>query len=243
MTQGVRLQKVLAQAGLGSRRACDDLVGSGRVRVNGLTADLGSRVDPAVDVIEVDGVRVGVEQRLAVLMLHKPAGVVTTMSDDRGRPCVGDLVKDRPQRLFHVGRLDEETEGLLLLTNDGDLAHKLMHPSHGVQKTYVATVRGRVTRATLRRLEQGVDLADGRATADVAILKAANDRWSVLELVIHEGRKHIVRRMCKSVGHPVERLLRTKVGGLELGDLAAGEIRELSPVEVSSLLKSIEKHR
>ena len=243
VTEGIRLQKVLAQAGVGSRRACDDLVGSGRVRVNGAVADLGTRVDPAHDVIEVDGARIELAAPLVVLMLNKPAGVVTTMSDDRGRPCVGDLVRHMPQRLFHVGRLDEDTEGLLLLTNDGDLAHRLMHPSHGVQKTYVARVQGLATNATVRQLVSGVDLTDGRATADSAILKTAYDRWSVIELVLHEGRKRIVRRMCKAVGHPVERLMRIRVGSLELGDLPPGEWRELTPREIGELLEATTTRR
>lgn len=239
VNDGTRLQKVLAQAGLGSRRACDELVGSGRVRVNGVVADLGTRVDPARDVIEVDGRRVVVDAPLVVLMLNKPAGIVSTMSDDQGRPCVGDLVRGYPQRLFHVGRLDEETEGLLLLTNDGDLAHRLMHPSHGVYKTYVAQVRGRLAPAAVRQLVVGVELGDGFAAADDAHLLSANDRWSVLELVLHEGRKHIVRRMCKAVGHPVEHLVRTRLGSLELGDLPLGEMRELTTRELDELVASI----
>ena len=234
-TEGVRLQKVLAQAGVGSRRACDALVEQGRVSVNGRVADLGTRVDPERDAITVDGRAVQVQTRIRVLMLNKPAGVVTTMSDDRGRPCVGDLVAHFPERLFHVGRLDEDTEGMLLLTNDGDLAHRLMHPSHGVQKTYVARVQGKVTPGVTRRLMAGVDLGDGPARADAAAVKAANDRWSVIELVLHEGRKRIVRRMCKAVGHPVERLTRIRMGRLELGQLPPGEMRELSESEVQLL--------
>lgn len=239
VNDGTRLQKVLAQAGMGSRRACDELVGSGRVRVNGVVADLGTRVDPERDVIEVDGRRIALNSTPVVLMLNKPAGIVTTMSDDRGRPCVGDLVRGYPQRLFHVGRLDEETEGLLLLTNDGDLAHRLMHPSHGVYKTYLAEVRGRMEPGTVRQLLSGVELGDGFAAADAAQVLSANDRWSLLELVLHEGRKHIVRRMCKAVGHPVERLRRTRLGSLELGDLPLGDMRELTAQEVADLVQSI----
>ena len=234
---GVRLQKVLAQAGLGSRRACDALVAEGRVRVNGRLADLGTRVDPAADEILVDGRRVSMESEIVVLALNKPFGVVTTMADDRGRPCVGDMVHGYPQRLFHVGRLDEETEGLLLLTNDGDLAHLLMHPSHGVPKTYVAEVLGRVTPGTVRRLLAGVDLADGSVRADQVRVRASHDRWTVIELVIHEGRKRIVRRMLKAVGHPVEHLMRTAIGGLELGSLPSGEFRALSPEEIRELTR------
>lgn len=234
-TDGVRLQKLLAQAGYGSRRACDALVGEGRVTVNGRVADLGTRVVPGVDAVAVDGAAVSATAEPIVLMLNKPAGVVTTMSDDQGRPCVGDLVRHFPQRLFHVGRLDEDTEGLLLLTNDGDLAHQLMHPSHGVQKTYIARVRGRVTAASARQLVRGVELGDGMARADSALVKASNDQWSVLELVLHEGRKRIVRRLCKAVGHPVERLTRTRIGNLELGSLPVGELRELRQREVHDL--------
>lgn len=236
---GIRLQKVLAQAGVGSRRTCDALVDSGRVRVNGVVAKAGSRVDPARDQIEVDGTRIVVDAVPMVLMLNKPVGVVTTMSDDQGRPCIGDLVRGYPQRLFHVGRLDEMTEGLLLLTNDGDLAHRLMHPSHGVQKTYVARVRGRVSEGTVRQLLRGVQLGDGPARADVARIKAVNDDWSVLELVLHEGRKRIVRRMCTAVGHPVERLTRTQIGSLGLAELRPGDMRELTAEEFARLRSSM----
>lgn len=235
--QDLRIQKLLAQAGWGSRRACDALVADGRVTVNGRRAEPGTRVNPVSDLVEVDGRPVHAQTALRVLALNKPAGVVTTMSDDRGRPCVGDMVQAFPERLFHVGRLDEETEGLLLLTNDGDLAHRLMHPSHGVQKTYVARVRGRMTTGTVRRLLAGVDLTDGPVRADAAFLEAAGDRSSVVELVIHEGRKRIVRRMLKQVGHPVERLTRTAIGTLELGSLAPGEFRELSRGEIDQLFE------
>ncbi len=203
--------------------------------VNGQVADLGTRVDPERDHIAVDGRPIGAASDLTVLMLHKPAGMVTTMRDDRGRPCVGDLVRDRPERLFHVGRLDEDTEGLLLLTNDGDLAHRLMHPSLGVQKTYVATVSGRITEGTARRLCAGVHLEDGSARADAVTIRMAGDQRSVVELVLHEGRKRIVRRMLKSVGHPVLHLLRTCLGPLQLGDLPVGAMRALDAEEISAL--------
>lgn len=231
-----RLQKVLASAGIGSRRACDDLVASGRVRVNGVVAEPGTRVDPDHDRIEVDGVAIGgTGGGRVVLALNKPAGVVTTMSDEQGRPCVGDVFRDYPQRLFHVGRLDEATEGLLLLTNDGDFANLLMHPSHGVEKTYVARVSGHVEPRTLRRLVDGVELGDGPARAVRATIRSAGSRSSVVELVLHEGRKRIVRRMCKAVGHPVEHLLRTRIGDLELGELPTGRWRALSDQEIESL--------
>lgn len=230
-----RIQKALAQAGVGSRRACDELVAAGRVRVNGVVAEPGTRVDPASDRIEVDGEQIFSVKELVVIALYKPWGVVTTMADEQGRPCVGDMFRNHPQRLFHVGRLDEETEGLLLLTNDGDLAHRLMHPSHGVRKTYVATVRGRVRPETVRQLLAGVALEDGPASADEVRLRTASDRSSVLEMVIHEGRKRIVRRMCKAVGHPVEHLLRTHIGGLGLGTLQVGEWRTLEASEIAQL--------
>lgn len=211
------------------------------MRVNGVPADPGTRVQPGVDRIEVDGRLIDSSGPTAVvLMLHKPAGVVTTMSDDQGRPCVGDLVRHYPQRLFHVGRLDEDTEGLLLLTNDGDLAHRLTHPSHGVQKTYVARVRGRVGETALRQLRRGVELGDGPAAADAVTVKTANERWSVIELVLHEGRKRIVRRMCRAVGHPVERLTRTRIGELELGHLPPGEMRPLDDAEVRALFSVLD---
>ena len=234
-TSGVRLQKVLAQAGIGSRRACDELIAQGRVRVNGAVADLGTRVDPDVDRLEVDGKPIRPEAIRVVIALHKPWGVVTTMADDRGRPCVGDLFKDYPQRLFHVGRLDEETEGLLLLTNDGDLANRLMHPSHGVRKTYLATVRGIVRPEALQSLLRGVDLEDGPARADAAVLRDSTGAESVIELVLHEGRKRIVRRMCKAVGHPVQHLLRTRIGSLGIGDLKPGQWRLLEAREIAEL--------
>ncbi len=211
------------------------MVADGRVSVNGQVAELGTRIDPQLDTVTVDGRSITAGTEIIVLAFNKPFGVVTTMSDDRGRPCVGDMVRDFPQRLFHVGRLDEETEGLLLLTNDGDLAHQLMHPSHGVQKTYRAKVRGRMTPDTARRLLAGVDLADGPVRADSVVVKTAGAQSSVVELVIHEGRKRIVRRMLKAVGHPVEQLTRTAIGGLQLGRLGVGEFRELTLAEIESL--------
>lgn len=236
---GIRLQRMLAQAGLGSRRQCDALIGAGRVLVNGEPANLGLRIDPVRDVVVVDGKTIVFTTARVVLMFNKPAGVVTTMSDERGRPCVGDFVRDFPERLFHVGRLDEDTEGLLLLTNDGDLAHQLMHPSHGVQKTYLAQVQGRVTEETARLLLAGVTLTDGRAAADKVRVDVAYPDWSVLEIVLHEGRKRIVRRMCKAVGHPVQRLMRTRLAQLDLGDLPVGEMRRLTAVEIDAISPSI----
>lgn len=203
--------------------------------MNGQVADLGTRVDPERDRIELDGREIRLERHPVVIALNKPWGVVTTMADDQGRPCVGDIFRDYPQRLFHVGRLDEETEGLLLLTNDGDLAHQLTHPSHGVQKTYLATVRGRIPASAVDRLLRGVELEDGPARADRAEIRSASGERSVLEIVLHEGRKRIVRRMCKAVGHPVVHLLRTHIGSLALDDLESGHWRELSGAEIQLL--------
>ena len=231
----IRVQKYLAHAGFGSRRACDALVSDGRVAVNGSIAEPGTRVHPDEDEVTVDGVPVHAGSERIVIALNKPWGVVTTMSDDRGRPCVGDLFADYPVRLFHVGRLDEETEGLLLLSNDGDLANLLMHPSHGVSKTYVARVRGRVTPQAVRRLLDGVRLEDGPASADAVVVLDAGERESVIELRIHEGRKRIVRRMCKAVGHPVVHLTRTAIGGLLLDGLASGAWRRLQESEIAVL--------
>lgn len=237
-----RLQKVLASAGLGSRRACDALVAAGRVRVNGAVAEPGTRVDPNSDLIEVDGIAIAAPGgKRVVLALNKPAGVVTTMSDEQGRPCVGDLFRDYPQRLFHIGRLDEATEGLLLLTNDGDFANLLMHPSHGVEKTYVARVSGRMEPGTAQALVEGVELGDGPARAVRVAIRTAGSRASIVELVLHEGRKHIVRRMCKAVGHPVEHLVRVRIGDLELGELPSGQWRTLSDREVESLRSLAQK--
>jgi 23S rRNA pseudouridine2605 synthase len=227
---GERLQKVLAQAGLGSRRTSEELIGKGRVRVNGEVARLGRRVDPEVDVIEVDGAQIGVKAGLVHLLLNKPAGVITTASDPQGRRTVLDLVPDEP-RLFPVGRLDADTEGLLLLTNDGDLAHRLTHPSFGVEKEYLVEVEGEPSRGVLRRLREGVELEDGiTAPAKVAALD-----HRLLRITIHEGRNRQVRRMCDAVGHPVRRLVRTRIGPLAERDLAPGEWRALTQDEVRAL--------
>jgi 23S rRNA pseudouridine2605 synthase len=227
---GIRLQKVLAQAGLGSRRACDELIDAGRVRVNGERARPGQRVDPEVDVVEVDGAQIGVRQGLVHLLLNKPAGVITTADDPQGRPKVIDLVPSEP-RVFPVGRLDADTEGLLLLTNDGDLAHRLTHPAWGIEKEYLAEVEGVPKPGAVRRLREGVDLEDGRtAKAKVAVL---GDR--LLRITIHEGRNRQVRRMCEAVGHPVLRLVRTRIGPLVDRTLAPGEWRTLAQDEVRAL--------
>jgi 23S rRNA pseudouridine2605 synthase len=232
---GIRLQKVLAAAGLGSRRACEELIAAGRVTVDGEVADLGRRVDPQTAVIHVDGDRVIVREDLVYLALNKPRGVLSAMSDSRGRPTVGDLVADRPQRLFHVGRLDGDSEGLLLLTNDGELAHRLMHPSFGVTKTYLATVPGPVARDVARRLRAGVVLEDGPAQADSFRVVQTQGKHAIVEVVLHEGRKHIVRRLLAEVGHPVSRLVRTRIGPVHLGGQRVGTLRPLTRSEVADL--------
>jgi 23S rRNA pseudouridine2605 synthase len=235
---GERLQKVLARAGLGSRRACEELIDEGRVRVNGEVATLGRRVDPEHDRVTVDGVTLPVRPGLVYYLLNKPAKVVTTAHDPQGRATVVDLVPDEP-RVFPVGRLDWDTEGLLLLTNDGELAHGLTHPSRGVPKTYLAEVAGVPGKAALRRLRDGVDLEDGRTAPARARLTQTTPTGAALELVIHEGRNRQVRRMCEAVGHPVRRLVRTRFGPLRDHSLAPGEWRPLKPAEIQALYAAV----
>ena len=231
----VRLQKVLAQAGLGSRRHCEELIASGRVTVDGTVAILGQRIDPAAVVVRVDGERLAVAPGAVYLALNKPRGMLSTMSDERGRPCVGDLVAARGVRLFHVGRLDADTEGLLLLTNDGTLAHRLAHPSHAVAKVYRAEVPGPVGRGVGRRLREGVELDDGPARVDRFRVVATSGSRALVELELHEGRNHIVRRLLAQVGHPVHRLVRVQQGPVRLGDLRPGRTRTLTRAEVAAL--------
>ena len=228
--EGERLQKVLARAGLGSRRICEDLIAEGRVTVNGDVAVLGRRVDSENDRIEVDSVPIGVRPGLVYYLLNKPAGVVTTADDPQGRPTVVALVPDEP-RVFPVGRLDADTEGLLLLTNDGDLTHRLTHPSFGVEKEYLAEVTGTPSRGALRRLREGVELDDGMT----APAKVALHEPHLLTIVIHEGRNRQVRRMCDAVGHPVRRLVRARIGPLRDQSLPPGAWRPLSIDEVRAL--------
>ncbi|MFM7252853.1 MAG: pseudouridine synthase [Ilumatobacteraceae bacterium] len=230
MPQGERLQKVLAARGWGSRRTCEDLISAGRVTVNGEVAVLGRRVDPERDTVAVDGAPVGVRPGLVYFVLNKPAGVVTTASDPQGRPTVVELVPAEP-RVFPVGRLDAATEGLLVLTNDGDLANLLAHPRHGVDKEYLATVDGPVGPGALRRLRKGVDLDDG-ITAPAAV---SQPEPGVLRITIHEGRNRQVRRMCEAVGHRVVRLVRVRIGPLRDPSLRPGQWRELSTAEVRAL--------
>ena len=235
-----RLQKVLAAAGLGSRRACEELIAAGRVTVDGRRAELGDRADPATSVIHVDGDRIVTDTRLVYLALNKPRGVVSTMSDERGRVGIREILGNTvPHRVFHVGRLDTDSEGLLLLTNDGDLAHRLTHPSYGVAKTYLAEVAGPLPRSVGRTLKAGVRLEDGPAKADGFRVVDAFGRTALVEIIVHEGRKHIVRRMMDEVGHPVSRLVRTAVGPVKLGDLKVGRWRHLTRGEVSDLFASV----
>ncbi len=236
MAEGVRLQRVLAHAGIGSRRACEELIEQGRVEVDGERVRVqGMKVDPETAVIRVDGIRVVTQPDKVYLALNKPAGVVSTMSDPQGRPSLGDYVRERDGRLFHVGRLDADTEGLLLLTNDGELAHRLAHPSYGVQKTYLAEVQGPVARDVGRRLREGVELEDGPAAVDSFRLISSAAGRVMVEVVLHEGRKHIVRRLLAEVGHPVQRLVRTRIGPVALGDLRAGRSRPLRRDELGEL--------
>jgi 23S rRNA pseudouridine2605 synthase len=237
---GVRLQKVLAAAGVGSRRHCEELIGEGRVEVDGETVRrYGARVDPQHQIIRVDGMRIPSRQDLVYLALNKPAGVLTTMSDDRGRPTIADFLGDYPERLYHVGRLDYDTEGLMLLMNDGELAHRLAHPSYGVLKTYLADVPGPLPRDVGRRLLSGVELEDGVASADkFRVVEQAGSR-ALVELTLHEGRKHIVRRMLAEAGHPVSRLVRTHVGPIALGSQRPGTTRPLTTREIGELYAAV----
>jgi 23S rRNA pseudouridine2605 synthase len=243
---GPRLQKVLAAAGVASRRRCETLIAEGRVEVDGVVVTrLGARVDPESAVIRVDGRRVPVAQSHVYLAVHKPRGVVSSMADESGRPDLSDLVRDRGQRLFHVGRLDTDTDGLILLTNDGEFAHRLAHPSYELPKTYVAQVEGGVRPGLRARLLAGVQLEDGPVRVDafaVTLTQAGTGGRpgrSIVEVVLHEGRNRIVRRLMAAVGHPVVRLSRTAVGPVRLGDLPPGELRELTPEELGLLLDAV----
>ena len=231
---------MLAAAGVGSRRHCEELIGAGRVEVDGQTVRrFGARVDPEHQIIRVDGKRIPARQDIVYLAFNKPPKVLTAMSDDRGRKTVTDFLGDRAERLFHVGRLDYDTEGLMLLTNDGELAHRLAHPSYEVAKTYLADVPGPVPRDLGRRLATGVELEDGVAVADrFRVLEQAGSR-ALVEITLHEGRKHIVRRMLAEVGHPVTRLVRTTVGPVKLGGLRPGKTRDLTTKEIGELYAAV----
>lgn len=237
----VRLQKALANAGVASRRACETLITSGRVTVNGEEQrELGSRVNPETDEVRVDGVVVQLDSSKRYFVLNKPVGVVSTMSDEHGRPDLREFTSQVEDRLYNVGRLDTDTSGLLILTNDGELAHKLAHPSFGVEKTYIAKVRGRVTAAVIQQMLDGVELKDGPMRADRAKLlpNGSTKTHSLVELTIHSGKNRIVRRFLAELGHPVEELVRRQLGPLNLGTLRAGELRELSAAERGALLSS-----
>ena len=249
VASGQRLQKVLAHAGVASRRACEQLIADGRVSVDGVTVtEAGVRVDPLTQEIRVDGSRILTNPELITLMLHKPAGVVTTMEDPEGRPTVAqygrDYLAEHPElpdslRLVHVGRLDTETEGLLLLSNDGELSHRLMHPSFEIAKTYVAIVEGQVEPWVPRKLRRGIELEDGEAKADRVTVKDSGPRGSIVEITLHSGKNRIVRRMLDAVGHPVTRLARTRLGPLRLGNLRPGQTRPLSGEEIAALQQEV----
>jgi 23S rRNA pseudouridine2605 synthase len=239
LPQGERLQKVLASRGYGSRRVCEELIAAGRVTVNGVVAELGRRIDPDVDLVEVDGHPVGVRPGLVHYLLNKPPGVVTTARDTHGRPTVVELVPAEP-RVFPVGRLDRETEGLLLLTNDGELANRLTHPRYGVEKEYVAEVAGgAVSKGGLRTLRTGVELEDGLT----APAKVSQPEPGVLRIAIHEGRNRQVRRMCEAVGHPVQRLVRVRIGPITDRRLRPGAWRALEPAELRALEEAVSAPR
>jgi 23S rRNA pseudouridine2605 synthase/16S rRNA pseudouridine516 synthase len=236
---GVRLQKVMASAGVASRRGSEELISAGRVRVNGkVVTELGRRIHPESDEIMVDNVAVQLDTSRRYLMLNKPVGVVSSMQDESGRPDLRQFTDQFDERLFNVGRLDAQTSGLLILTNDGDLAHALAHPSFGVSKTYIAKVEGRVSAQTIAKLQSGIELDDGPIAADKARLLTGQggDGSSLVELTLHSGRNRIVRRMLEAVGHPVIDLVRRQFGPLHLGTLRVGAVRDLTKVELGQLL-------
>ncbi|MEU8527834.1 MULTISPECIES: pseudouridine synthase [Streptomyces] len=236
--EGERLQKVLARAGMGSRRACEELIEQARVEVNGeIVLEQGKRVQPS-DEIKVDGLTVATQSYL-FFALNKPAGVVSTMEDPDGRQCLGDYVTNRETRLFHVGRLDTETEGIILLTNHGELAHRLTHPKYGVKKTYLAAITGPLPREVGKRLKDGIQLEDGYARADHFRVVEQTGKNYLVEVQLHEGRKHIVRRMLAEAGFPVEKLVRTAFGPIGLGDQKSGWLRRLTNTEVGMLMKEV----
>jgi len=236
--EGIRLQKVLAQAGVASRRAAEDLIFRGRVEVNGeKVTEQGRRVDPAKDVIRVDGLRIPPKAEHQYVVLNKPRGVVSTMEDPRGRPALQELVSTHTdERLFHVGRLDAETEGLLILTNDGEFSQRMMHPSFEVPKVYVAEIAGVITEATVKQLRKGIVLEDGPVKPDkVEVLQRGADR-SLVRVTLHEGRNRIVRRLFDEIEHPVRQLSRIAIGPVRLGDLKSGALRDLTREELGALL-------
>ena len=241
--EGVRLQKVLSQAGIASRRVAERMILDGRVEVDGqIVTELGTRVHPDRQVVRVDGTRVLVDEDLVYLALNKPKGMHSTMSDDQGRPCIGDLVEHRVRgnkKLFHVGRLDADTEGLILLTNDGELAHRLMHPRYEVSKTYLATVQGTVPRGLGKKVREGVELDDGPVYVDEFAVVDMVAGKSLVKIVLHEGRNRLVRRLMAEVGFPVKELVRTHIGTVALGDQRVNSLRALTRKEVGELYQAV----
>ncbi len=241
----VRLQKALADAGVASRRACEDLITSGRVSVNGVQiTTLGSKVDPENDELAVDGESVSVNKSKTYLLFNKPAGVLSTMSDPEGRPCLGDYFSDRNERLFHVGRLDKESEGLIVLTNDGEIAHRATHPSYGLVKKYLVEIEGHLSAAAAQELRSGIRLEDGLARAlEVTVLREPTPKNAWIEISIHEGRYHIVRRMFEELELPVLRLIRTEFGPLNVGETKVGRWRHMNQGEIENLFTLLKLNR
>ncbi len=241
----VRLQKALADAGVASRRACEDLITSGRVSVNGVQiTTLGSKVDPENDELAVDGETVSANKSKTYLLFNKPAGVLSTMSDPEGRPCLGDFFSDRNERLFHVGRLDKESEGLIVLTNDGEIAHRATHPSYGLVKKYLVEIEGHLSAAAAQELRSGIRLEDGLARAlEVTVLREPTPKNAWIEISIHEGRYHIVRRMFEELELPVLRLIRTEFGPLNVGETKVGRWRHMNQGEIENLFTLLKLNR
>lgn len=237
---GVRLQKVLAEAGLGSRRACEQLILDGRVEVDGnVVTELGTRIDPETQSVYVDTLRIATQNSKVYLVLNKPKGVVSTMKDPEGRPCLADYTNDRTDRLFHVGRLDTETEGLILLTNDGELSNRLAHPRYSVPKTYLAQVKGQLAKDASARLKAGIELDDGFVKVDDLKLVDSTPGRSVVEVTLHSGKNRVVRRLFKEIGNPVERLVRIQFGPIALAEQRQGKIRPLRTDEVGALFEAV----
>lgn len=231
---------MLSGAGVASRRKAEELIRAGRVKVDGLVVkEMGLRIDPDAAVVHVDGNRIVLREDQVYLALNKMPGMLSTMSDERGRPHIGQLLLERKERLFHVGRLDMDSEGLILLTNDGELAHRLTHPSYGITKTYMAEIAAPVPRDLGRRLRKGVELDDGPAAVDAFEVVDMHAGRAVVQVVLHEGRKHIVRRLLAAVDHPVTRLVRTTIGPVQLGHQRPGTLRKLNPVEIAQLYKVV----
>ncbi|RSX53778.1 pseudouridylate synthase [Bifidobacterium goeldii] len=239
--EGIRLQKLLAQAGFGSRRKCEEMITDGRVEVDGeLVTELGTRVDPAHHQIRVDGSRVHLNPNHVTLALNKPKKVLSTMDDPKGRFTLADIIGDKYDRVFHMGRLDYDSEGLILMTNDGELSQHVMHPRYEVEKTYIATLQGKIGGNVCRRLvTQGVQLDDGLIRLDHCAIIDSNRDTTIVKVVLHSGKNRIVRRIFGAIGFPVKRLVRTQIGPIKLGDLKPGSYRVLSQVEVRSLQKAV----